>query len=105
MDPTPPQIKVYSSFPLAVALDSDLNLDPNNSHSPTPAASGSTRSRTSRTSYKWVRYTTGIVVGADEDLSNRSNLPNSQQRNNGEVHKKKEQTVQGTKVDSERGIE
>ncbi|KAF8063519.1 hypothetical protein FPV67DRAFT_1782997 [Lyophyllum atratum] len=68
----PGEIQVYAPFPRIVAPGADLNLDPDNWHwvhcltlpleildvlqfSPRP--------------YKWIRYATGTVVGAEGDLS------------------------------------
>ncbi|KAF8888174.1 hypothetical protein CPB84DRAFT_1733273 [Gymnopilus junonius] len=70
--PTPPDIQVYASFPHAIAFGTDLNVDPDNWHwvhslsFPLPTLD---RLQFSHKPYKWIRYSIGIIVGAEGDLS------------------------------------
>ena len=68
----PPEIQVYASFPHAVALGTDLNLDPSNCHwvhCLTLPRETLKALDFSQRPYKWIRYAIGVVVGAEGDLS------------------------------------
>ncbi|KAF8886232.1 hypothetical protein CPB84DRAFT_1787725 [Gymnopilus junonius] len=77
MDPAP-QIKVFASLPLAVALDADLNMDASNWHwvhcLTFPVES---LNKFSHKPYKWIRYAVGVVIGAEGMLSADSDCPNA----------------------------
>ena len=68
----PPEIQVYASFPRAVALDTDLNVDSSNwhwVHCLTLPLETLKALNFSQRPYKWIRYAIGVVVGAEGDLS------------------------------------
>jgi hypothetical protein len=75
----PPEIQVYASFPRAVALGADLNVDPSNWHwvlCLTLPLETLNALQFSPRPYKWIRYAIGVVVGAEGDLSSSPDLPN-----------------------------
>ncbi|KDR77243.1 hypothetical protein GALMADRAFT_246538 [Galerina marginata CBS 339.88] len=78
MDPASPQIKVFASLPLAVALDADLNVDASNWHwvhcLTFPVES---LEEFSHKPYKWIRFAVGVVIGAEGMLSADSDSPNA----------------------------
>jgi len=73
-----PEIQVYATFPHPVALGTDLNVDPSNWHwvhcLTLPVETLKTLNF-SQQPYKWIRYATGVVVGAEGHLSFSHNLP------------------------------
>jgi hypothetical protein len=74
-----PEIQVYASFPRAVALGADLNVDPTNwrwVHCLTLPLKTLTALQFSQRPYKWIRYAIGVVTGAEGDLSSSPNSPN-----------------------------
>jgi len=80
MDVAHPQIDVYASLPLAVELGANLNVDPSNwhwVHCLTIPLETLNALQFLRRSYKWIRYTIGIVVGAEGNLSSSPDLPNA----------------------------
>ena len=73
------QIQVYVSFPHAVALGADLNVDPTNWHwvhcLTIPLETFNTL-QFSKKPYNWIRYAIGVVIGAEGDLSSSSSSSN-----------------------------
>ncbi|PPQ85754.1 hypothetical protein CVT25_003071 [Psilocybe cyanescens] len=70
-----PEIQVYASFPRVVTLDGALNLDADNWQWVQCLALPLERLEAlhfSSKPYKWIRYAIGIIVGAEGDLSSRS---------------------------------
>ncbi|TEB32766.1 hypothetical protein FA13DRAFT_1790465 [Coprinellus micaceus] len=73
-----PEIHVYTSLPRAVALGTDLDIDPSNwhwVHCLSFPLETLTTLQFSQKPYKWIRYAVGVVVGAEGDLSFSSDLP------------------------------
>ncbi|KAJ2918912.1 hypothetical protein MD484_g1500, partial [Candolleomyces efflorescens] len=74
---TPPEIRVYASFPRTVALGPDkLNLDPGPEssnwrwvHCLTIPLVTLSALQFSKRPLKWIRYAIGVVIGAEGDLS------------------------------------
>jgi hypothetical protein len=74
----PPEIHVYTSLTRAVALGTDLDVDPSNwhwVHCLSFPLETLTTLQFSQKPYKWIRYAVGVVVGAEGDLSFSSDLP------------------------------
>ncbi|KAF8954832.1 hypothetical protein BDZ97DRAFT_1942203 [Flammula alnicola] len=69
----PPQIDVYASLPLNVALGPDLFLESTNWRSvhclTLPLGKLNALQFSQRLAYKWIRYAIGVVVGAEGHLS------------------------------------
>ncbi|TFK23859.1 hypothetical protein FA15DRAFT_670067 [Coprinopsis marcescibilis] len=73
----PATIQVYASFPRAVALGADLDVSPSNwhwIHCLTLPLETLTALQFSQRPYKWIRYSIGIVVGAEGDLSSSQDI-------------------------------
>jgi hypothetical protein len=74
----PPDIQVYASFPRVVVLGPDLNVDPSNwrwVHCLTLPIETFNALQFSQRPYKWIRYTIGVIVGAEGDLSTSPDSP------------------------------
>jgi len=74
-----PEIRVYAMFPRKVILDADLDLDPSNwrwIHCLTLPVQKLNALQFSQRPYKWIRYATGVVVGAEGDLSSSPHFLN-----------------------------
>ena len=72
------QIQVYASFPHAVALDANLDMNPTNwrwLHCLTFPFKTLNELQFSHRPYKWIRYTIGAVTGAQGDLSLNQDSP------------------------------
>ena len=66
-----PEIQVYASFPLTVAPDPDLNLDPSNwcwVHCLPFPIDTLRELQFLQKLFKWIRYSIGVIVEAEGDL-------------------------------------
>ena len=70
----PPEIQVYALLPHAVSLVGGLDVDPSNwhwVHCLTLPVETVNALQFSQRPYKWIRYATGAIVGAEGHLSSR----------------------------------